>query len=245
MYKKNILITGASRGIGASCTRILAERGYNIIANYNKSKNEAEILYKELQEKGCSIEIFKADICKRNEVKAMVDFCINKFKRIDVLINNAGISQEKLFIDITDEDWSNMIDINLKGAFICSQETLKYMISEKLGKIINISSMWGIVGASCEVHYSVAKAGLIGMTKSLAKEVGPSNIQVNAIAPGVIETGMLGGFTKEDLNSLKEETPLMRLGKPEDIANSVEFLVSDKSDFITGQVISINGGFVI
>lgn len=242
---KTIIITGASKGIGEACARILAKNGYNVVANYNKSRIEAEKLYKDLKENGHSIEIFKADICNRQEVKDMIDFCINKFKRIDVLINNAGISQEKLFIDIDDDDWDNMMNVNLKGAFLCSQEVLKNMIFNKKGKIINISSMWGLVGASCEVHYSTAKAGIIGMTKALAKEVGPSNIQVNAIAPGVIETDMLNGFTNEELEDLKENTPLMKLGKPIDVARMVEFLVSDKSDFVTGQVISVNGGFVI
>lgn len=242
---KNVLITGASKGIGASCARIFAEKGYNVVANYNKSEKSAINLYNELRDDNYNIEIFKADISKREEVKSMIDFTVRKFKTIDILINNAGVSQEKLFIDVTDEEFENIMNINLKGAFICSQEALKYMLPEKKGKIINISSMWGVVGASCEVHYSISKAGLIGMTKALAKELGPSNIQVNAIAPGVIETEMLKDYTKEELEVLKNETPLMTLGKPEDVARMTEFLASEGGNFITGQVVGVNGGFVI
>lgn len=202
-------------------------------------------MYTILNEKNFSVKLFKADISNREDVEDMVDYCIKEFGGLDVLVNNAGVSQDKLFTDITDEDWDNMMNINLKGSFYCSQVALKYMISEKKGNIINISSIWGISGASCEVHYSITKAGIIGMTKALAKEVGPSNIRVNSIAPGVINTDMLSGYNEEDIDVLVEETPLMRLGTPEDIANCAIFLASDKSNFITGQVISPNGGFVI
>lgn len=202
-------------------------------------------MYTILNEKNFSVKLFKADISNREDVEDMVDYCIKEFGGLDVLVNNAGVSQDKLFTDITDEDWDNMMNINLKGSFYCSQVALKYMISEKKGNIINISSIWGISGASCEVHYSITKAGIIGMTKALAKEVGPSNIRVNSIAPGVINTDMLSGYNEEDIDALVEETPLMRLGTPEDIANCAIFLASDKSNFITGQVISPNGGFVI
>lgn len=202
-------------------------------------------MYTILNEKNFSVKLFKADISNREAVEDMVDYCIKEFGGLDVLVNNAGVSQDKLFTDITDEDWDNMMNINLKGSFYCSQVALKYMISEKKGNIINISSIWGISGASCEVHYSITKAGIIGMTKALAKEVGPSNIRVNSIAPGVINTDMLSGYNEEDVDVLVEETPLMRLGTPEDIANCAIFLASDKSNFITGQVISPNGGFVI
>ncbi|HDO9657064.1 TPA: SDR family oxidoreductase, partial [Clostridioides difficile] len=207
--------------------------------------NEAKELYTILNEKNFSVKLFKANISNREDVEDMVDYCIKEFGGLDVLVNNAGVSQDKLFTDITDEDWDNMMNINLKGSFYCSQVALKYMISEKKGNIINISSIWGISGASCEVHYSITKAGIIGMTKALAKEVGPSNIRVNSIAPGVINTDMLSGYNEEDIDALVEETPLMRLGTPEDIANCAIFLASDKSNFITGQVISPNGGFVI
>ncbi|MCC0698456.1 SDR family oxidoreductase [Clostridioides sp. ZZV15-6383] len=245
MKNKTVLITGGSRGIGKALSKAFAKEGYNILINFNKSENEAKELYTILNEKNFSVKLFKADVSNREDVENMMDYCVKEFGGLDVLVNNAGISQDKLFTDITDEDWDNMMNINLKGSFYCSQVALKYMISEKKGNIINISSIWGISGASCEVHYSITKAGMIGMTKALAKEVGPSNIRVNSIAPGVIDTDMLSGYNEEDINVLVEETPLMRLGTPEDIANCAIFLASDKSNFITGQVISPNGGFVI
>ncbi|HBF2317040.1 TPA: SDR family oxidoreductase [Clostridioides difficile] len=245
MKKKTALITGGARGIGKAMSKAFAKEGYNVLVNFNKSENEAKELYTILNEKNFSVKLFKANISNREDVEDMVDYCIKEFGGLDVLVNNAGVSQDKLFTDITDEDWDNMMNINLKGSFYCSQVALKYMISEKKGNIINISSIWGISGASCEVHYSITKAGIIGMTKALAKEVGPSNIRVNSIAPGVINTDMLSGYNEEDIDALVEETPLMRLGTPEDIANCAIFLASDKSNFITGQVISPNGGFVI
>lgn len=242
---KTVLVTGGSRGIGKAISKTFAKDGYNVLINFNKSENEAKELYTVLDKKGFSVKLFKADISNREEVENMIDYCIKEFGGLDVLINNAGISQDKLFTDITDEDWDNMMNINLKGSFYCSQVALKYMISEKKGNIINISSIWGISGASCEVHYSISKAGIIGMTKALAKEVAPSNIRVNSIAPGVINTDMLSEYNEDEIDALVEETPLMRLGTSEDIANCAIFLASDKSSFITGQVISPNGGFVI
>lgn len=242
---KTVLVTGGSRGIGKAISKTFAKDGYNVLINFNKSENEAKELYTVLDKKGFSVKLFKADISSREEVENMIDYCIKEFGGLDVLINNAGISQDKLFTDITDEDWDNMMNINLKGSFYCSQVALKYMISEKKGNIINISSIWGISGASCEVHYSISKAGIIGMTKALAKEVAPSNIRVNSIAPGVINTDMLSEYNEDEIDALVEETPLMRLGTSEDIANCAIFLASDKSSFITGQVISPNGGFVI
>ncbi|NMS90965.1 SDR family oxidoreductase [Clostridioides difficile] len=245
MKNKTVLITGGARGIGKAMSEAFAKEGYNVLINFNKSENEAKELQTKLSEKNLSVKLFKADVSNREEVEQMIEYCVKEFSGLDVLINNAGISQDKLFTDITDEDWDRMMNINLKGCFYCSQVALKYMVSEKKGNIINISSIWGISGASCEVHYSITKAGIIGMTKALAKEVGPSNIRVNSIAPGVINTDMLSGYSSEDINVLVEETPLMRLGAPDDIANCAIFLASDKSNFITGQVISPNGGFVI
>ena len=247
MYRtlNTVIITGASKGIGRAMAESFAEERYNVLINYNHSQNEANSLYENLKEKGFSVRTFKADVSKRSEVDSMVDYCIKNFGGVDILINNAGIAQTKLFIDITEEDWDRMFSINMKGVFNCTQSVLSHMIKNKRGKIINISSMWGITGASCESHYSASKAGIIGLTKALAKELGPSNIQVNSIAPGVIKTDMLSCYSESDLDELKEGTPLTRLGKPTDVANCALFLASSNADFITGQIISINGGFVI
>ncbi|MGX4599829.1 elongation factor P 5-aminopentanone reductase [Faecalimicrobium sp. JNUCC 81] len=245
MNKKTAIVTGSSRGIGRAIAILFAESGYNVVINYSKSEKEAMELYTDLKNKGLSVKLFKADVSKKHEVNLLVNYCIGEFGRIDVLVNNAGISQDKLFTDITDEDWTNMMNVNLNGVFYCTQKALQYMIPEMSGKIINISSIWGMVGGSYEVHYSTSKAAIIGMTKALAKELGPSNIQVNCIAPGVIQTDMINNVSDEILDVLKDETPLMRLGTPEDIANVALFLADDKSNFITGQIISPNGGFVI
>jgi 3-oxoacyl-[acyl-carrier protein] reductase len=245
MSKKTVVITGSSRGIGRACAILFAKNNYNVVINYNKSKELAEELFNDLKEAGYSVDIFKADISNRFEAISLINHCIGKFGKIDVLINNAGISQNKLFTDITDDDWNKMMGTNLNGIFYTTQKALQYMLPECSGKIINISSIWGMVGGSYEVHYSTSKAAIIGMTKALAKELGPSNIQVNCIAPGVIQTDMLNDIDEEIIEGLREETPLMRIGTVDDIANCALFLASDKSDFITGQVISPNGGFVI
>lgn len=235
---KTVLITGAAKGIGRCLAINLSKNGYTVIANYNKSKAEAE----ELRDK-YNIDIYKADVSIREEVKSLVGYCINKYGKIDVLINNAGISQIKLFTEITDEDWRNVMDTNLTSVFMVSQEVVKNMIRIKQGCIINISSIWGITGASCETHYSASKAGINGITKALAKELGLSNIRVNAIAPGVIDTDMNKQLNEDILNELKEEIPLNKLGKPEDVYECIKWLIEDK--YTTGQIISINGGMVI
>lgn len=240
---KVVVVTGGSRGIGAEIVKKLARDKYRVILNYNKSENEAKKIKEDLQKDNINIEIFKADVSKREEVKELIDFVINKFGKIDVLINNAGISQTKLFTDLTDEDWNNMIQTNLTSVFYCTQEAIKNMISRKEGLIINISSIWGVTGSSCEVHYSVAKAGIDGMTKALAKEVGPSNIRVNSIAPGIIDTDMNKAYTDEEIKDIIEDIPLNKIGKKVDIARCVEWLIED--EYTTGQVISINGGWLI
>lgn len=241
---KTAVITGASRGIGKATAIEFARNGYNVLANYNNSEKEAMELEKMLTEEGYSIKVFKADVSKSSEADAMIEYCLKEFGGLDVLVNNAGISQDKLFTDITDEDWERMMSVNVTSVFNCSRKALQHMIWEKSGSIINITSMWGETGGSCEVHYSASKAAIIGMTKALAKEVGPSNIRVNAVSPGVIMTDMCAYYGEETLNELKEETPLMKLGKPEDIAETVYFL-AEKGNFITGQVVGVNGGMVI
>lgn len=238
---KTVLITGASRGIGKAAAEIFSKNGYSVCINYLKSKQQAE----ELAAKLGNAMAYGADVSDEQQVKSMVQAVYDIFGNIDVVINNAGIAEQKLFTDITAEDWRHMLDVHATGTFNVCKAVLPKMISNKKGKIINISSMWGITGASCEVHYSAAKAAVIGLTKALAKEVGPSGITVNCVAPGVIATDMCACFSAQEMNALAEETPLCRIGTPEDVANIIYFLASDASDFVTGQVISPNGGFVI
>ena len=240
---KVIIVTGASRGIGREISRELAKKGYIIIANYNKSEKQILELKEELEKEKVKIDIFKADVSKRKETQQLVKYAIKKYGKIDVLINNAGISQIKEFTQITDKDWNNMININLNSVFYMTQEVFKNMIHNKNGCIINMSSIWGQIGASCESHYSVSKAGIDAITKSLAKELGPSNIRVNSIAPGIIDTEMNKNLSSEDLKSIKEEIPLEKIGKAKDIEKCIEWLIED--EYTTGQIISINGGWNI
>lgn len=240
---KVIVVTGGSRGIGAEIVKELARMGYTVILNYNKSETCAKNVENELKNEGHVVDIFKSDVSNSIEAKKLINFAICKYGKIDVLINNAGICQDKLFTDITDEDWKNMMNNNLNSAFYCSREAAKNMIYNKSGLIINISSIWGITGGSMEVHYSTAKAGLIGFTKALAKELGPSNIRVNAIAPGIIDTDMNKGYSEEDLESIKNEIPLGKIGTTGSVARCVKWLLED--DYTTGEVISINGGWYI
>lgn len=244
---KTVLITGGAGGIGSALSVAFAQAGYNIAIHYNKNKIVAENLAKILRESyGVDAITTQADVSERQSVNNMFDSIDEIFGNIDILINNAGIAQQKLFTDITDDEWKNMIGVNLDGVFNCTQEALKrYMIKNHRGVILNISSMWGQVGASCEVHYSAAKAGIIGLTKALAKEVGLSGIRVNCICPGVVMTDMLKSFDEQTIAELKNETPLNTLGTPKDIADSAVFLCSDKAKFITGQILGVNGGFVI
>ena len=237
--EKVVLITGASRGIGREIAERLAQKGYQVIANYNRSEEKA----KELRKENLNIDIYKADVSKREEVHKMIEYIIEKYKKIDVLINNAGISISGLFTDVTDDEWNKIINNNLYSVFCTTQEVLSNMIIRKQGCIINISSIWGLVGSSCESIYSVTKAGIDGMTKSLAKELGPSNIRVNSIAPGIIDTDMNNCYTLEEIEAIKEEIPLERIGKKADISKCVEWLIND--EYTTGQIISINGGWVI
>ena len=240
---KAVLVTGGSRGIGAEIVKMLAKENYSIVLNYNHSEKQAIQIQEELQKQGRQIAIFQADVSKREAVKKLIQFTINTFGTIDVLINNAGIAQEKLFTDITDDDWNTMLNTNLNSVFYCTQEALPEMIRKKEGCIINISSIWGITGSSCEVAYSTAKAGINGMTKALAKELGPSNIRVNAIAPGIIDTSMNEYLTKEEKQVIEQEIPLEKVGKTIDIARCVKWLIED--EYTTGQIISINGGWYI
>ena len=240
--RKTVIVTGGAKGIGESIVNYLA-KDYDVILNYNKSEENAKRIQKDLNNKGYNVNIFQADVSKREEARKLVDFAEEKFGKIDILINNAGISQIKLFNDITDEDWDNMLHNNLYSVFYMCQEVSNYMIKPKQGCIINISSIWGITGASCESHYAVAKAGVDALTKSLAKELGPSNIRINSIAPGIIDTDMNKNLKEEEINNIIKEIPLEKIGKKEDISKCVEWLIND--EYVTGQIISVNGGWLI
>ncbi|MGN1411273.1 MAG: elongation factor P 5-aminopentanone reductase [Oscillospiraceae bacterium] len=231
------LVTGGSGGIGEAICYKLAEDGYTVIVNYNSNKFQADYIANKIG--GIS---YKADVSNFDEVQSMVDFIVDRFGSIDLLVNNAGISIVNLFHEVSQEDVKRILDINLCGVFNCSKSVIKYMVSQKNGNIINISSMWGEVGGSCEVHYSATKSAIIGFTKALAKEVGLSGIRVNCVSPGVIDTKMNGHLSQEDLNSLKEEIPLYRIGTPMEVANVVSFLASDSASYITAQDIAVNGG---
>ncbi len=239
------VVTGGASGIGEAVVRNLCSDGFSVAVIYNRSEAEAKALASELSAKGSNIMIFKADISDSAQVDNAVNEINEKLGTPYVLVNNSGIAQQKLFTDITDEDWHNMINVNLSGAFYMCRAVLPFMIHEKSGRIINISSMWGQVGASCEVHYSASKAGLIGLTKALAQEVAPSEITVNCVAPGAIETKMMASFSDEDKKALCEEIPVGRLGMPEEIASAVSFLASDNASYVTGQVLGVNGGMVV
>ena len=243
---KTVLVTGGAKGIGRKIVEDFAKLGYNVCINYNTSEKDAIQLKDKLASLGYSVLILKADISKNDEVEKMINEIITNFGKIDVLVNNAGICNYDLFTYISDEYVKKIIDINLIGTINVTKSVLnKSMIKNKSGNIINISSIWGITGASCEVMYSLTKAGIIGFTKALAKELAISNIRVNAVAPGVIDTEMISNLNENEINNLKEEIPVGRIGKAEDVSNTVIFLSSDKSSYITGQVISPNGGIVI
>lgn len=237
---KTALVTGGSRGIGAAVCRRLAEDGFRVVVHFNRSREKAEALVRELTEKtGLPHLALPAELAERAQVEELFRLA----GPVDVLVNNAGIAQQKLFTDITEDDWRRMFAVDVDGVFRCCQCALPHMIHEKSGCIINIASIWGEIGASCEVHYSAAKAAIIGLTKALAKELGPSHIRVNCVSPGVIDTEMNAMFDKETMRDLCESTPLGRIGSPEDIAAAVSFLASDAASFITGQTLSVNGLF--
>lgn len=238
---KVAIVTGGSRGIGRSIALELTKAGANVIINYNKNKEAAMETLNSIDKLGGYGDIYRADISNYNDAKELIDFTINKFGKIDILVNNAGISKIGLFIDMSESDWDNMINTNLKGAFNCSHNVVKHMLEKGCGTIINVSSMWGNVGASCEVIYSASKGGINSFTKALAKELGPNNIRVNAVAPGVINTDMNRCLCKEDLENLKNEIPLMRLGEGEEVGKLVAFLSSQDASYINGQIITIDG----
>jgi len=242
---KTALITGASGGIGQAAALLFAKSGYRVALHYYRGKEKAERLLAQINKDGGEAMAVQADISSEAQVKKMFAHIRAAYGRVDALVNNAGTAEQKLIWDISGEDWDRMFAVNMKGMFLCSREAAADMVSEKSGSIVNVSSIWGISGASMEVHYSAAKAAAIGFTRALAKELAPSGVRVNCVAPGVIETPMNAHLDKDILRALREETPLGRLGTPEDVAHSILFLSSDRAAFITGALLSPNGGFVI
>ena len=240
---KTVLITGASRGIGASCAEKFAKNGFSVVINYKSNSEKAENVAKSCLSLGApSALTVKADVSVGSEVDALYCACKNMY--VDTLVLNAGVALYSLFQDVSEQEYDRIMDTNVKGAFLTVKKFLPDMISKKRGNIIIISSMWGQTGGSCEVVYSASKAALIGMTKALAKELGPSGIRVNCIAPGVVETDMVASLGKDTLASLAEDTPLCRNAVSDDIANAVYYLASDEASFITGQVLAVNGGLL-
>lgn len=242
---KVALITGASQGIGRAEAEKFAREGYQVIANYRSSQQEAESFAQEMAQQGYSVVPMQADVSDPAAVEKMVSEVLRQFGHIDVLICNAGVAKQGLLTDFTPEDWKQMMGVNLDSVFYCCRAVLPDMIRRQSGVILTTSSIWGLVGASCEVPYSASKAAVIGLTKALAKEVGPSGIRVNCIAPGVIDTKMNAALGAETMEELKEETPLGSIGTPEQIADCAWFLTSEAASFVTGQVLSPNGGFII
>lgn len=242
---KVALVTGASRGIGRATAEAFARAGYQVAANYCRSKEQIEQFSAQMEREGCAVIPVQADVSDTEQVERMVQAVQRQFGHIDVLVCNAGIARQGLLTDFSPADWRQMMAVNLDGTFYCCRSVLPGMIRRRSGCIITTSSIWGITGASCEVPYSAAKAGIIGLTRALAKEVGPSGIRVNCIAPGVIDTEMNGNLTPEVMAQLREETPLGTIGTPKQVADLALYLAGEGASFLTGQVISPNGGFLI
>ena len=240
---KNALVTGASGGIGQAVARELARRGWGVALHYWKNEASARRLEEEILAQGGSARRYQADLTDPAQVEALFAAAEEDFGFLEGLVNNAGTAWKGLFTDMTLEDWRQVLDSDLTSVFLCCRRALPPMIRRKRGSIVNVSSMWGQVGASCEAAYSAAKAGVIGLTKALAKEEGPSGIRVNCLAPGVVRTPMNGDLSLEDLAALQEETPLERIGSPEEIAQAAAFLL--ENTFVTGQVLGVNGGLVV
>ena len=236
---KNVVVTGCTRGIGRQIATHLAKEGYCVIGIYRASVSEAKTL-----EKDFGITTYQCDLSCALQTKQVAENILKDFTNIYAVVNNAGVSLSGLFTDITTEEFDKVFDTNVKGTMILTQTLLPNMIKNKQGRVVNISSIWGVCGASCEVVYSASKSAIIGFTKALSKEVGPSGITVNAVAPGVIETDMLSSYSQNDLDALAQETSLQRLGKPDDVSGVVSFFLSEKSDFVTGQVLTVDGGLI-
>lgn len=245
LFGRVALVTGASRGIGRATAALLASRGCRVMVGYHRSRREAETLVSELTAAGADAAAASADLADTAQAKALVERCEQRFGRVDILVCNAGVAQQRLFTDITPEEWRAMQAVHVDGAYACCRAALPGMIRRHNGGIVLVSSMWGQIGGACEVHYSAAKAALIGMTRALAKEVGPAGVRVNCVAPGVIDTAMNAALDDETRRSLAEETPLGRLGQPNEVARAIAFLASDEASFITGQILGVSGGLTV
>ena len=242
---KTALITGGTRGIGKAIAFEFLKRGYEVVINYSSDEGAAIATQAEFNMLGYCPVLMRADVSDEAQVEEMFSEIFRLYDRLDVLVNNAGISRVNVIQDTSAAEWDRVFAVNARGTFLCSRAVTDKMIGAGGGAIINVSSIWGEVGASCEVAYSASKAAVIGFTKALAKELGPSQIQVNCIAPGVIDTDMNAAFDEETMQSLRDETPLGRIGTPKDIAKAALFLASEQSDFITGQVLGVNGGMIV
>ena len=242
---KTVLITGASGEIGAAAAKLFAQNGYAVAINYLKNEKSAHKTAEDIIKNGGKSAVYKADVADSNAVFEMTGKIKKELGSIDVLINNAAVADQRMLCDVTPEIWQRIFDVNITGVFNCCRAVMEDMVYKKNGSIINVSSMWGIVGASCEVAYSASKAAVVGFTKALAKELGPSGVRVNCVSPGLIDTKMNAHLDKQSLLEIEEETPLMRSGKPLEVAETMLYLASEKASFITGQNISINGGFVM
>lgn len=243
--RKTVFVTGASRGIGKEVALKYAENGYDVIINYVSDKTDVEALEKEFKEKGADTLILKADVSNPEEVQNVVDKAIEKFGKIDVLVNNAGITRDNLLMRMTEEEFDKVLEINLKGTFLVTKAVTKYMMKKRSGSIINLSSVVGVAGNAGQCNYSASKAGIIGFTKSIAKELASRNIRANAVAPGFIETDMTAVLSDSVKESIHNQIPLKRMGKAKEVAELIYFLGSEKSSYITGQVINIDGGMVM
>ena len=243
--RKIALISGGSRGIGAACVRAFAEAGYAVAFLYNSSSEKAEALVRSLRAEGRDVSAFQCDVSDAAMVQTVIAEILRTYRRIDALVNCAGIAHIGLFTDMTEAEWDHLFAVNVRSAFCITKAVLPGMISRQTGSIVNVSSMWGEVGASCEVAYSATKAALIGMTKALAKEVGPSGVRVNCVTPGVIDTDMNASLTDDDRTALADETPLGRIGQAKEVAGTILFLCEEGAGFITGQVLGVSGGLVI
>ena len=243
--RKIVLITGGSRGIGAACVRTFAADGYTVVFLYKSSREKAETLAQSLRAEGKDVAAYQCDVADAAQVKAVIADILRVYRRIDVLVNCAGIAHVGLFTDMTEVEWDRLFAVNVRSAFSVTKAVLPGMISRQGGAVVNVSSMWGEVGASCEVAYSATKAALIGMTKALAKEVGPSGIRVNCVTPGVIDTDMNAQLTEDDRAALADETPLGRIGNADEVAKTILFLCEEGASFMTGQILGVSGGMVI